>query len=397
MTADARLNRDVRMSTIFPDFHLPTKVFINPDILSSAGEIIAPLGTRAIIITTSSDLEKMEKVIESVSRKVSSAGTSCIVYDEIPEIPNTEFVDSAAYFCKRTNCDLIIGFGGIESINAAKAVALLANNFMFCDDLFNDPQVSPPITLVTIPTHPIYGFEILPLFYITDIHDFSKKVYRNNYLYPSATIIDPNIAITTNEEETAAAGICSLAIATESIISRITNDFTNTYSLKSIDLIFKHLTHAYKDPRNIQPRHPLAIASILSGVAFTTSYLSVALAIGMALSSKTNIPMDTAIALLLPHVMEYNLTSSPGRYVQMAKVMDEDVRDITVIEAAIKAIEGVRRIEMEVDIPQRLSQFDILKSEFTAVADIAVRYPFIENAPRPLNKDEIETILIAAY
>lgn len=385
------------MNVIVPDFHLPTKIYLNPGIIEDIGSIIAPLGSRAVLITTSSDLEKMEKIIESISLSISAAGISCIVFDEIPEVPNTEFIDSATYFCKRTNCDIIIGFGGIESINAAKAVALLAKNYLFCDDLFSNPQVIKPLPLVTIPIKPIFGFEILPLFYITNIHDFSKKVYRNNYLYPEITIIDPDLAVYTNEEETGAAAICSLAIATESIISKVTNDFTNTYSLKAMDLIFKNLNHAFKDPRNPQPRHPLAVASVLSGVAFCTSYLSLSLAIGMALSSHKNIPMDKAIALILPHVMEYNLTSSPGRYVQMAKVMDEDVRDITVIEAAIKAIEGIRRIEMEVDIPQRLSQFDILKSEFTSVAETANSYPFLENAPRPLNKDEIETILIAAY
>jgi len=77
--------------------------------------------------------------------------------------------------------------------------------------------------------------------------------------------------------------------------------------------------------------------------------------------------------------------------------MDEDVKDITVIEAAIKAVEGVRKIEIEVEIPQRLSQFDIPKNELSKIADLTMQYPFIENAPRPLTKNEIETILIAAY
>ena len=95
--------------------------------------------------------------------------------------------------------------------------------------------------------------------------------------------------------------------------------------------------------------------------------------------------------------MEYNLTSAPGKYVQMSKVMDEDVRDITVIEAAIKAVEGVRKLALDVEIPQRLSQFDINKGIFSKVAEITLSYPFIHNAPRALNRDEVETILIAAY
>lgn len=128
------------MNTIFPDFHLPTKIYIAPDILEDAGEIVVPFGSRALLIATSADFEHMEGQIEELQQKISATGTACIVYDEISEIPNTEFIDSAVYFAKRTNCNLIIGFGGIESINAAKAVALLTNNFLFCDDLFHNPN-----------------------------------------------------------------------------------------------------------------------------------------------------------------------------------------------------------------------------------------------------------------
>jgi alcohol dehydrogenase class IV len=135
----------------------------------------------------------------------------------------------------------------------------------------------------------------------------------------------------------------------------------------------------------------------MAGIAFSMAELSVTMAIAMAICSTSSISIENAMGVILPHIMEYNLTSSPGKYVQMSKVMDEDVKDITVIEAAIKAVEGVRKLEMEVDIPQRLSQFEIPKTELSAIAGIAINYPFLENAPRPLSKNEIETILIAAY
>ena len=103
------------------------------------------------------------------------------------------------------------------------------------------------------------------------------------------------------------------------------------------------------------------------------------------------------MSIILPHIMEFNLTSSPGKYVQMSKVMGEDVREITVIEAAIKAVEAIRKLESDIDIPQRLSNYDIPKSIFKEVADLAITYPFLENTPREVNTNEIETILIAAY
>jgi alcohol dehydrogenase len=135
----------------------------------------------------------------------------------------------------------------------------------------------------------------------------------------------------------------------------------------------------------------------MAGIAFSLNYLSITLAIALALSSLTEIDIYSAMCIILPHIMEFNLTSSPGKYVQMSKVMGEDVKDITVIEAAIKAVEAIRKIETDINIPHRLSQFNIDKSILKKVSALTLTHDFIQNAPRELDVNEIETILIAAY
>jgi alcohol dehydrogenase len=95
--------------------------------------------------------------------------------------------------------------------------------------------------------------------------------------------------------------------------------------------------------------------------------------------------------------MEYNLSSSTGKYVQIAKVMGEDCKDITVIEAALKAIEGIRNIQKEYGLAQKLSAFEINKNDFKNIAKIAAAYNINDNSPKPLNTGEIETILVSAY
>ncbi len=382
---------------ITPDFHIPTEIFIKQDIISDTGRIIKKFGTKVLLIISSEDFARYNPAIEIIVKSLNSYNIGCIIYDEIPGNPDTEYVDSAVYYAKMTNCDVIIGFGGIESINAAKAVALLTNNNLFCSALFENPKVKTPVDLIIIPSIPLFGFEVIPAFYVTEIKEMIRNVYRNRLIFPKAIIVDPNIAAGTNEEAVADSSISILAISMESVISKKTNDFLNTYALKSIDIIFKTLPLAFRDPRNINHRIKLAMASIMSGIAFATTELSLTLAISLALSSIYNISVEKAMGLILPHVMEYNLTSSSGKYVQMSKVMDEELKDITVIEAAIKAVEGVRKLEIEVDIPQRLFQFDISKDKFSKTAEIALAYPFLNNAPRQLTKDEIETILIAAY
>jgi alcohol dehydrogenase class IV len=390
------MNTELKTQFI-PDFHIPTELFIRENIISDIGNIVKKYGSRVVVVTTESDFAKFQDILDQIPENMKQADIGCIIYDEMPDSPNTEFIDTAAHFLKKTSCDVIIGFGGIDSINCAKAISILLNNYIFAEELFDYPQINPPVNLITVPAYPIYGFEILPMLFMTNIHDMVKQVYRNNWIYPKATIIDPKISLLIDDSTTTKTAISSLAIATESVVSKKNNGIINTLALRTIDLIFKNLPLAYRDPQNPTPRSQLSIASVMSGIAFSISDLSVSLALSLALSSMTNIDVDAGTGLILPHVMEYNLTSSPGKYVQMSKVMDEDVKDITVIEAAIKAVEGVRKLELDVDLPQRLSQFDITKSDFSKIAQIALSYPFLTNAPRPLTINEIETILIAAY
>ncbi len=384
-------------ANLSPEFHVPSEIYIRQDIMSSIGAILKTIGSRILLITTSRDLALFHDTIEKMAKSAATAGLGFIIYDEMADSPNTEDIDTAASYARKTHCDVIAGFGGTDSLNTAKAVAVLAGNYLFCEDLFENPSIQPPVALVTIPAFPSFGFEVLPMFFLTDIRQEVQRVYSHRYMFPRATIVDPRISALIDEDTTAQVNTATLSIATEAVISKSTNSLVNTYALKSIDLIFKNLPAAYRDPQNITARGHLSYASVMTGIAFSVSRLSLSLALSLALSSRTGIPVHQAMGVFLPHVMEYNLTATPGKYVQMSKVMDEDVREITVIEAAIKAVEGVRKLEIDLDIPQRLSQFDISKTEFSRIAEIAIGYPFIDNAPRPLNRDEFETILIAAY
>ena len=224
---------------INPDFYIPTEIFIKQNLIADVGNIISQYGSKFVLITTSADFEQFPEVIETISQISTQHGIGCIIYDEIPQNPDTEYIDSAVYFTKKCNCDIILGFGGLESINSAKAVSLLANNNLFCKDLFDASEVKSPIPLITIPTQPIFGFEILPLFFLSEIREMTKMVYSHRSLFPKSTIIDPKISTTLDDEATANSGVSALSIATESVISSKSNDLINTYALKSIDLIFK--------------------------------------------------------------------------------------------------------------------------------------------------------------
>ncbi len=377
---------------------MPTEIFINHNILDEIGNIAQKYGKRAAIITTNTDFEIYYQTIEKIANNLRAANIEVIIDDELPSSPNTEEIDKTVNFLKKTGNDIIIGFGGMESINASKAISLLLSNYLFSYDLLdNDSQLASPINLITIPSYPIFGFEIAPTLYLNEIHELSKQSYYNYSLFPKATVIDPNLSFSTKDETLIKMSICSLAIATESIISQKSNEIINTYALKTIDLIFRNLPITLRDRENTIARYQLSLASIMAGITFSTAYLSASLAISLAIASRTEISIEDSMSIILPHIMEYNLTSSPGKYVQMSKVMGEDVKDITVIEAAIKAVEGIRKLLTDMEIPQKLSYYSISKSDFKEIARLSVSYSFLKNSPRDMNESEIETILISSY
>lgn len=383
---------------ISPEFNLPTEIYIRQSISRNTAAIVSKFGTRIVIISVISDFEIYQDYLAEIYKNFKNLNLGCIIYDELPANPTTEDIDVAVSFIKKTHCDLILGFGGVESINAAKSIALLISNYVFCYDAIAEKQkLNPPIKLISMPAYPAFGFEISPLFYLKDIHTLTNRVYFNLELYPVASIVDPELSLLMSDDKILQTSASSFALATESVISTLNNDVINTYSLKAIDLLFRNLSAAYNEPKNIIPRVNLSTASVMSGIAFSISYLSVSLAIALAIASKTDIEVETSIALIIPHIMEFNLTTSPGKYVQISRVMGEDVKEITVIEAAIKAVEAVKKMEADINLPQKLSNYKISQNQFESIAEIAHSYPFINNTPRKISKNEIETILLAAY
>ena len=383
--------------TILPEFHLPTEIYIKQEISKNSAEISSKFGERVVIITVYTDFEIYQKTLSDIYKSFKKRNIGCIIYDELPGSPTTEDIDIAVSFIKKTKFDLIIGFGGVESINSAKAIALLTNNHIFCyDALFTSEPLKKPTQLITMPTHPSFGFEISPMFYIKEIHGLTNQIYYNKELYPLASIVDPELSLQLPIEKILKTSTSALAIATESVISTTNNDVINTFALKAIDFTFRNLPVAYKESKNIVPRINLSTASVMAGISFSVTFLSISLAIALSISSKTDMDIETAISIIIPHIMEFNLTTSPGKYVQMSKVMGEDVKDITVIEAAIKAVEAVRKLLFDIDIPLRLSMFKINQSQFKEIAELTYSYPFINNTPRKISRSEIETILISA-
>ncbi len=379
------------------DYYSPTKISFESGSFQRLAERITRFGTRFLIVNLRKDNQNPEG-LKQISDAIAARADGCVVYDEIIGNPDTEQIDTATYFARRAHADCIIGYGSVGSMEAAKAVALMANNSFFAEELFDksDEAVQPPLPVITIPNEPCMGEELNGYFTLVDAHHNTRKCYSSELLFPSAVFY--NIILCSHLKRDDAARIASamMSYAIERLISGKTNVITDTILTKVIETLKQDVLAFYNDPGNEKVIRNMLWSSCMTGMSIMHEPNGAVWSMAQVLSTKTKLNFHLAHAILLPYVMEYFLTSSSKKYVSIARVFGEDLTNSSVIEGAIQSIEAIRNMFASLNLPTRLSEFYITETQIKEISYEVETYPHLANAPKKLTASEIESILLTA-
>lgn len=95
--------------------------------------------------------------------------------------------------------------------------------------------------------------------------------------------------------------------------------------------------------------------------------------------------------------MEFNLPAILEKFALVAQAMGEDIRGLTVYEAGRKAVEAVRKLAEDVNIPLSLKEIDIPKNVERVVDDIITNKtktaPLLNNNVRRISRDDLSRLL----
>lgn len=126
------------------------------------------------------------------------------------------------------------------------------------------------------------------------------------------------------------------------------------FHLKAIELISKNLRTAYAEAKSGVPgagREGMALGQYVAGMGFSNVGLGIDYAMAHTLSAHYDTPHGVACAMLLPVAMEFNKPVCAERLADVARVMGVDVSGMSVQEAADAAIDAVRKLPADVEIP----------------------------------------------
>jgi alcohol dehydrogenase class IV len=125
--------------------------------------------------------------------------------------------------------------------------------------------------------------------------------------------------------------------------------------LHGIKMVRDALPKAVKNGRDLKAREDMLVASMMAGAAFTINNLGLCHQMAHQLSAYCGLPHGLANAVLLPHVMRYNLDANYKKFGDIADALGEDIRGLSDVEAAELAVMAVENLFSEIEIPKYLN------------------------------------------
>lgn len=382
------------------DFFMPNVNFFGNGSVEVVGERCQILGAKKALIVTDSFLRSVEGgPVEKVTDSLNSVGISYVFYDGVEPNPKDTNVKEGLEVYRNESCDLILTVGGGSSHDCGKGIGIAASHD---GDLYEDyagieklTNTLPPI--VAVNTTAGTGSEVTRHCVLTNTE---KKVkfpivsWRNT---PLVSINDPELMVDKPAGLTAATGMDALTHAVESYISLGANAVTDSMAIQAIKLISNNLRQAVSYGHNIEARDNMANASLLAGMAFNNAGLGYVHAMAHQLGGLYDIAHGVANALLLPHVLRYNLISNPQKFADIAEFMGENIEGLSVRDAAEKAITAISQLSKDVNIPTHLSELGVKEEDFEKMAELALEDGNAFTNPIQGKKEDIIEIFKAAY
>jgi alcohol dehydrogenase class IV len=350
------------------DFFIPAGVLYGPGSLGRLTEEATGLGRRALLVTGKGSL-KRTGTLDTIRGSLARCGIETIPFEGVEADPSVETVDRGTAAALDGKCDLVVAAGGGSVIDAGKAIAGMVTNGGSVRDYLEGKEIArDALPFIAIPTTSGTGAEATKNAVITDRRKGCKRSIRHRRLIPAVAIVDPLLTLTLPPDITASTGMDALAQLIEAYVSRKSTPVTDALALYGMELVSRSLEKAVSNGGDVTARADVSLASLLSGMALANAGLGAAHALSHPLGVRFRIPHGCGCAMLLPHVMEFNLPAAAEKYARVAAAFGEDVRGLGAVDAARKAVARVRRLCENIGIPPGLSLFGVREDDLLLIA-----------------------------
>ena len=374
-------------------FYMPNVSLMGPGCADSLpAEIKARGFKKALIVCGKRSAASAE--LKGILDNLDANGIGYVVYPGSVPNPTVTAVMEGVKVLQAEGCDFVMSFGGGSPHDCAKGIALVdANGGNIKDYEGVNKSAKPQTPLIAINTTAGTASEMTVFCIITDEERHVKMAIVDEHTNPVLAVNDPNLMVSMPKGLTAATGMDALTHAVEAYVSTAATPVTDACAEKAIKLIQGYLRAAVKDGNDMVARDKMAYAEFLAGMAFNNASLGYVHAIAHQFGGFYNLPHGVCNAILLPAVQEYNAQVVPDRLKDVAEFMGVDVSGMSDAEGAAAAIDAIKKLSADVEIPKGFEELGAKKEDFDILATNALKDACGATNPKQATKEEIIEIL----
>ena len=328
------------------NYYMPVRLFTGKGCINANKGELASLGKRCMLVTGGSSAKKCG-ALDDVTSALESLGISYVIFDGVKSNPLVSVCAEAGRKAAEYGAEFIIGIGGGSPLDAAKATSVFAANPELDEDGFYAKNwVNSPMPIVLVGTTAGTGSEVTDVSVLTD-SKHRKHSIHDPRLFARVSFGDPAYTMTLPREITLSTGIDVLAHCLESCFSKKATDISRAHAIRGIDLMYAPLIYAADGIElTFDDRERLYNASILGGLAISTTGTCFPHNMGYYLTEKYGIPHGFACALFLGQLLDYAAEACPGYCARLLATLNLDAGRLKqLISSCLKSVNVTLSLE----------------------------------------------------
>ena len=219
-----------------------------------------------------------------------------------------------------------------------------------------------------------------------------KMAIISKSMVPDVALIDPETTLTMDSYLTARTGLDALTHAIEAYVSTASSPIVDVHAIAAIKLIWHNLERAVSKPDYLAARENMLLGSLQAGLAFSNASLGAVHALAHSLGGFLDLPHGECNALLLDHVIRFNMPNCCERYSQIGDAMGIDMRGMSESQRVKRITQEICSLRQRVGIANSLALRGVRTADIPELAQYALHDACLVTNPRHASITDIKAI-----
>ncbi|MYT73621.1 MULTISPECIES: maleylacetate reductase [unclassified Streptomyces] len=338
---------------------LPARVLIGPGARRTVPGECERLGVRRVLlVSTPSAATPADELADALGPRLAARFGRPAAHTPVAVTAD------ALRLVDQVSADGVVAIGGGSAVGLAKALAVRTGI----------PQIAVPTTYAGSEATPVLG----------ETENGVKTTRRAPDIAPGTIVYDPELTLTLPPGLTLTSALNALAHAVEALWAPDATPVSDALATEAAAGLLTALPLVLAEPAHPAHRGRLQSSAWLAGLCLAGTRMGLHHQLAHALGGTYDLPHAPLHALLLPHVMAFNLPSAPDAAARLSRAT-----------GGADPVAAVARLARSYDGPTTLAALGVPHDGLPTIAARVAAAPHPN--PRPVTADSVTEILEAAF